>query len=1437
MGHFEIIKRTGGRISLMSKDPFRAIKSAVQETSLMGDDIVKMTIVSSDILTFDKGDKIVIDGYEYVVRTAASREMLSDRHFQYDVTFYGVMYELMKSLYRDTDASGKSSKNTFDLTYSIKDFIKVLIYNVNRDYPGLWRFDESNCPDTEPRTIQFSKQNCLQALQTICSEQQFHLNFKITQSGGVRTIHIGKFGQIIAPPSGSAFFEWGKGAGLYGLKEEKIDDKAVITRLWVEGGSTNIRSDYREYSERLQLPYPRRLNKNEHTLSDGTVVSAGSEVIGIYEEEKRYIEDAFLAATIGTDEDAEFFDDIFPRRTGTVTATVDGDICAFIDSSMDFDLCEKDENGTKYLIDGVSAKITFISGKLSGQQFELSEKEGYVHSQKKFKILPFTDKRGLTIPTKDSEAYRIVTGDKYKITDINLPRSYEEDAEEELWYAGMDAFKPRTQARAQYQLVLDRLYFLENSPVDSDTRYFNVGDYVPVKDARFGIEKNIRIQKVVRNLMIRHDYSLTLSDIAAVSIQMQSFLDVASHNQIIQNNNLKDLNKARRGWRTVEELRTMVYDTDGYFDIDNIRPNSIDTNMLTVGSKSQQFILVDVVLEANVNGNPNKFSASGGTLAHLTIDEDAVHRWSMSAADISLTSSKGYYLFAKCSKSGRNGVWHLTQEQLMFEPASDPNNYYFQVGILGSLHADDNFRDFVTTYGFTRINGNTITTGKIVTSDGECYLDLDGNKFRIGDAASSVDWNVTAQNQLTLRNVMLMSGSGDTAPIGVYRGVYNSGYIYYRGDEVSYTNGGQTCTYRYIYPEPSKGNAPTNAVYWSVVAQGAQGEAGLPGTDASSGDYYEYRYAKNGSTTTPPTLDPSSENPPGWSTQMPSVGPLEYVWCIIGRRSGMMQKTSFYYPFKITDNPVINDASGNGVHGQLGTGEVVYSNTPGAVGTNFVLRLIGNQWSRAPFDPPFGRSFTMCFWLKSSWSSISWILNGKEGKEQVEDSMRIEPMTWFHFAARFGESSVVIFVNGSQHGSYTLSSSVSGFAVFDHNMFGSTVWFDEVRLLDYGLPESDIKKLYNGEADTLTQSWSTPIRITPYDGQDGQQGESPALVYRGEYSSLAVYYGNRYRVDAVKYGSKYYVARIDAGSFSNVTPSLFSTKWNAFGAQFESIATGLLLAENANIAGWVFRNNRLESQSGKVYMDGVNGTVRLAGTMQLSTGFSGNISDVNIFYIPKQTSIRRLTMGYEKTDIGKVCRFFNNSNRGSNGIVILELTRFGVKTGSAGSSTVVYSSQEFWIRPKEIVEVTCFEFPRSEVNSTDPSEVCGQWVLTGRFGDTEYRSEGSKGRYPILIAIGRITGTETGVSIDGKLFDGRSVSSVFSVRRQGMGNYRVYSNGISLPPGYKVMLTGYGRDLMKGTVDSYSPSGFRVHVSDDSTPNDGSVEFFIFAPDWEYNLI
>lgn len=1127
MGITQITKRNGETIQLNTNEPFCFVKEATLTSSLMGDDYISLKIVSANWLSFAKGDKITVGGKEYSIRATTTREVVSEGYYNYEPVFYGVMYDLMKTIYRNCDKYGKSDKSTFDLTYTIKEFVQVLIYNMERDYPGLWKFDVDNCPDTEAKTIQFSGVNCLQALQTLCNSEQFNLEFQITQDKGVRTIHIGKFGKRINPPSGADFFEWGKGNGLYNLKEQKIDDKAIITRLWAEGGTTNIRSNYRDYSERLQLPYPQRKNQYEHTLSDGTVVKVGTETIGIADDAKRYIEDAELRDKIGSEEDVKTYDNIYPTRTGTVTAVVADDICAFIDDTMDFDLNKKDDKGTVYLVDGTSAKITFTSGRLAGQQFELEAKGGYNHETKKFRIIPFTDNRGLTIPsTETQDAYKIEVGNTYKITDIYLPESYEQKAEEALWYAAMEDFKTATQAKAQYTLTLDRLYFLQELSRDTDTSVFEVGDYVPVKDTRFGIEKQMRIQKVTRNLLLEQDYQITLADTTAVSIQTQTVLTVIEHENIINNNRLRDLNKARRGWRTTEDLRNMVYDTDGYFDTDNIKPNSIDTNMLTVGAKSQQFVLSGCVLQANFGGNPNMFVATTGILSHLTIDNDKIRNWQMNEASFKLQSTGGYYLFAKCSKSGENGVWYLTQEQLKFEPTSDPNNYYFQVGIVSSLYADDNFRDFQTTYGFTRINGNTITTGRIITSDGECYLDLDGNKFRIGDSTGSIDWNVSAKSRLTLKNVSVASGSGDVVPLGVYRGVWNKDYIYYTGDEVAYTSNGATCTYRYIHPTPTKGNLPTNSTYWEVVAQGADGISG------NNGDWVSFVFKH--SETKPATPTSTAPIPDGWS------------------------------------------------------------DTPSATG----------KW-----------------WM--SKATINGV-TGKAGK-------------WSEPVQTTAEDGVDGAYTDFKYAKNTSSTSFPAITVSDRNPSG---WSDEPPTLATG------EYLWMSQAEinadgTLKTNWSTPVRIS------GEKGKSPALVYRGVYDSSKTYYGNQYRVDAVIYNGIYYVARIDAGEFYNVAPTNTS-KWNNFGAQFESIATGLLLAENANIAGFIFRNNRLESSLSdangqpNIILDGVSGNSRFSGILKASLyyGSMKKITDAtnrkyqidpqkeafNGFFIDEPTNIRFVTL-------------------------------------------------------------------------------------------------------------------------------------------------------------------------------------------------------------------
>lgn len=1448
MEQIEIIKRDGSVIKCFCPEPFCTPTQAVQEKSLMSDDTVKITLRTTQPYLFGKGDRVVINGETYKIRTTQERQLQTEDDYIHTLTFYGVMYDLMKCQYRNCDANGNSTKAIFDLTYSIKDFVKVAIYNLNRDNPGEWAFDEQNCPDTEPITVSFSKSNVLQVIQDLCSKDKFNLEFRITTTNGVNTIHIGQFGEVVTPPSGADYFEYGKGNGLWQLKERKVDDKAIITRLWAEGGSQNIKSGYRDYSDRIQFPYPQRVNARQHKLKDGTVIPAGSQTIGITDDAKRYMEDVAMSQAMGVEEDTQTFDDIYPKRTGEVTA-LGGSVLEFVDNTMDFDLNEKDSEGnTKYLIDGTSAKLTFITGKLAGQEFELSK---YTHGTKTFKLIAYTDERGLKIPTEDTDAFRFVVGDKYKLTDINMPDSYVQAAEEDLWYAALDYFNEAKQARCQYELTFDRSYFLENMPEDSDTCLFKVGDYVPVKDTRFGIQKNIRIQKVSRNLLLEHDYTLTLSDTTAISVVAQSVLDVIEHEKIIQINDLRNLTKAKRGWRTTEELRNMVYDTDGYFDNENIRPNSIDTNMLTVGSKSQQFVLSGVVLAANVGGNPNNFVASSGVLSHLTIQEDGVRVWNMAAQDVTLSQSGGYYVFAKCSKTGSNGVWFVTQEQLKVEPASDPNNYYFQVGIIGSLAEGGTFRDFTSTYGFTRINGNTITTGRIVTADGESYLDLDGNLFRIGDSYSSVTLsNSGNRKKVTLKNVDVVSGAGDPVALGVPRGTYSNTYTYYPNDTVQYTVGTSTATYRYINANPSSGHLPTDSTYWAIEAKGADGGQGasayfhikyaavanptdsqmkdIPdkyigtctdtnptapttassytwaqfrgqdgtsitissreikyvrsndgvnapgssaawqtavpaedpnkpylwtrttvtysdqqsttsysvsrvgkdgssvtitsreinyakGTDGSTiptawknwgeitfeaGDYmwtrttvtysdgqstvaysvsrigadgergypgapgedgrttylhlkysndggltftdnngetpgsymgqytdfeewdssnpadytwaliegasgvggsngevepfYEFRFAKNGSRLTPPALEQTNPNPTGWSTVQPSVAALEYLWQTVAQKSALGQKALFHIPVNSGESGTLADASGHGKNITLGSGSVVAS-----VGGRTALSMPGNALATMVNLLPFGENFTLCFWVRTDQSYIDWCLNGKWGVSSVEKRLAMGQNVWTHVALRFTEKSLTVFKDGALVDTASLSERVVGFSMYDDNMFGSAIYLDDIWCLSGALADADIVKVKDGNTDALVTAWSTPVRVTPYDGKDGANGKSPAAIYRGVWSAGKYYYGTDVRVDVVKYNGSYWVAAIDAGTFIAETPSSSSTKWNSFGAEFESVATALLFAQLAYVDNLGVRNLRtIETNSKRVEITSADNAVKVINSSE-----------------------------------------------------------------------------------------------------------------------------------------------------------------------------------------------------------------------------------------------
>ena len=367
----------------------------------------------------------------------------------------------------------------------------------------------------------------------------------------------------------------------------------------------------------------------------------------------------------------------------------------------------------------------------------------------------------------------------------------------------------------------------------------------------------------------------------------------------------------------------------------------------------------------------------------------------------------------------------------------------------------------------------------------------------------------------------------------------------------------------------------------------------------------------------------------------------------------------------------------------------------------------------------------------------------------------------------------------------------------------------------------------------LKANWATPVRLTGVngkDGVDGKDGTSPAMVYRGTYDASKTYYGNANRLDCVKSGDTYYIARVDAGEFVGIAPP-DTNKWNAFGASFESVATQLLLADEANLAGWVYRNERMESQAidsegnPMVYLDGKNGEMRLRGTLQHSTGVSGVFSDVDLFSLPARTSGASVGMGHEKEDIGKRCLLTNLSELGSLGYYTIVTNKFGW-IDSDPKTTYIETAGSFLIEPGTTVEMTCFQLPKGSDVLGQSISNGGYWTITNRF---------HKEIAPV-VAMGIVTNSEVGASIVANSIAG----SDFTVSRSGTGKTDgLYT--ITMPSYFDkiynpiIMLTGKGyvqgssSAPTKATLVSQSGRTFVVCCADDASMNAGSFMFVIYS--------
>ena len=690
-----IIKRGNTLIPIASKKTATSIKSATQNVALLGDDTLNIVVVSPFKLDFFIGDTTFVYGNIYKLNRLPKVKKNGMYEFEYELEFEGAQYDMMRVTYDltiDTTSNQLADVSGDSLTGNLRRFATVMVSNLNRVFKNMWELGE--CPDTaEDKTLTFSEsENCLSVIQNLCKE--FETEFEVLYSGysGKYTINFKKIGKTFPYK-----FEFGKNNGLYQLTRENVSTSNIVTRLKVYGSTENITAKYR--AQRLCLP-----NRSKRDS---------------------YIEDAAAVKKYGIWEARKYFDDIKPSRTGKVEKIFSDSVLKFVDSTM-FDLNEKDESGnTKYLLAETSAKVHFNTGNLSGYEFEV---HSYDHATHTFTLKKQTDERGNVFPSESTPAFRFSEKDEYKLIDIALPQSYIDEAESELAKQGQTYYNQNSQPKVQYGLSVTDSFLASMLSNETNGNVIWVGDYIPVKDSDVDVGKSVRVKSFKRDLMKDYSYTLTISDMSITSsITNRVVSELIEHDKAITINQLLDPARARANWRSSREVLNMVFDPDGDYYTDKIKPASIDTMALSVGAKAMQFGLQNTVFQPNYLGNANRIVYNGGVLTHYTIKEESAVSWILADGDVTLKNENAYYIYAKCSKNDNSGSIIFSQSQI--KTNEDVGYYHFFIGVLNSVDSELKARSLALTYGFTMINGRFIKTGRIESADGTTYFDLDKSEI------------------------------------------------------------------------------------------------------------------------------------------------------------------------------------------------------------------------------------------------------------------------------------------------------------------------------------------------------------------------------------------------------------------------------------------------------------------------------------------------------------------------------------------------------------------------------------------------------------------------------------------------------------------------------------------------------------------------------------
>lgn len=433
----------------------------------------------------------------------------------------------------------------------------------------------------------------------------------------------------------------------------------------------------------------------------------------------------------------------------------------------------------------------------------------------------------------------------------------------------------------------------------------------------------------------------------------------------------------------------------------------------------------------------------------------------------------------------------------------------------------------------------------------------------------------------------------------------------------------------------SWGNFSAPALWAKYALAGA--EPGTPGEPGVDGKDIQFVYKLTNSTEQiPAPASPAGDtftSGNGWEDNMLSVTPQNrYLWCARRYKAASVWSEfttpviwavysldgqngedgkSFEYIFALTSSfvtPQIADADKH----RPSTDDFVpgpysgatWTDNPTGVSSNFQYEWVAY---RIKSNGSWGYFSNPALWSK-------WSADGKSGINAVHASLSRETVNISCMAdgrPRTGQVPTEIYIH-TFDGNLPAAATITAVPDIDTTLCNVTPTSNtgKYKLTITGVvANNDVIRL---AIEIFSTQLGRHVAITKtvniFKTKDGYAG--PMIIARGAYQYNTTYYGNPYRVDAVSISNEgatqWYITRTTAGEIKGVLPTdEGSGKWDVM-PSFEMIATGMLLAENANIAEFIFNGGKLKSQyplvpqqqnlnNGKnLELDGVNGTIKLS---------------------------------------------------------------------------------------------------------------------------------------------------------------------------------------------------------------------------------------------------